>query len=224
MAIAHVCMGCGFDLSRLRAVPDPYYGIPLVACPACDRREAKRFRMLHARVRAGRRLLVAIRTIVSRLVLAMLLAWAHVNSVNEIIDSHGARDIVASVLIGVYAWIIIGAWFTLTASHWRWWAVLTAWGALIAVLLTVPAVLNIVLDGLLVRLDSETPGSGGWLTEILVRWSRELPARIGLTAASVGVSMLGVPVGRAVRGLIARRLGNRWRHRLVRVRRRRHRS
>ena len=35
MAIAHVCLGCGFDLARVRAGADPHYGLPLIICPQC---------------------------------------------------------------------------------------------------------------------------------------------------------------------------------------------
>jgi hypothetical protein len=35
VAISHVCMGCGLDLARVRAAPDPHYGLPLVTCPRC---------------------------------------------------------------------------------------------------------------------------------------------------------------------------------------------
>ncbi|MDQ7013330.1 MAG: hypothetical protein Q9O74_05460 [Planctomycetota bacterium] len=35
MARSHICMGCGKELARLRAPPDPHYGLPVVVCPGC---------------------------------------------------------------------------------------------------------------------------------------------------------------------------------------------
>lgn len=35
MPTHHACAACGYDLSRLRAPPDPHYGLPVVVCPGC---------------------------------------------------------------------------------------------------------------------------------------------------------------------------------------------
>ncbi|MGD9693745.1 MAG: hypothetical protein AB7G17_06170 [Phycisphaerales bacterium] len=37
MAIAHVCEGCGHDLSRVRASREPVYGLWGVTCPGCGK-------------------------------------------------------------------------------------------------------------------------------------------------------------------------------------------
>jgi hypothetical protein len=36
MPLTHHCISCGTDLSWIRAVPDPQYGLPIVVCPSCS--------------------------------------------------------------------------------------------------------------------------------------------------------------------------------------------
>lgn len=36
MPLAHHCISCGNDLSWIRAVPDPKYGLAIVVCPVCS--------------------------------------------------------------------------------------------------------------------------------------------------------------------------------------------
>ena len=35
MAISHVCLSCGLDLTRVRAPLEPRYALPIVVCPDC---------------------------------------------------------------------------------------------------------------------------------------------------------------------------------------------
>ncbi len=42
MAISHVCLRCGFDLARSRALLDPFYRIPIVRCPRCQSVQVRR--------------------------------------------------------------------------------------------------------------------------------------------------------------------------------------
>ena len=35
MAISHVCLSCGLDLARVRAVLESHYALPVVVCPDC---------------------------------------------------------------------------------------------------------------------------------------------------------------------------------------------
>lgn len=37
MPISHICISCGDELARIRAVPDPHYGLAVVVCPGCNR-------------------------------------------------------------------------------------------------------------------------------------------------------------------------------------------
>jgi DNA-directed RNA polymerase subunit RPC12/RpoP len=34
---SHICTHCGYELARVRATQDTYYGIPIVSCPRCSR-------------------------------------------------------------------------------------------------------------------------------------------------------------------------------------------
>lgn len=37
MPISHTCPTCLTELARVRALPDPHYGLPVVVCPGCGR-------------------------------------------------------------------------------------------------------------------------------------------------------------------------------------------
>ena len=37
MAISHVCISCGLDLARVRALLESHYALPVVVCPDCGR-------------------------------------------------------------------------------------------------------------------------------------------------------------------------------------------
>ena len=42
MPRSHLCVSCGWDLAKIRATPDPAYGLLIVACPRCDTHAVKR--------------------------------------------------------------------------------------------------------------------------------------------------------------------------------------
>ena len=64
MAISHVCLSCGLDLARVRALLEPHYALPVVVCPDCGwatvRRAPQGGRSLY-------RLLVSLLTLISQL-------------------------------------------------------------------------------------------------------------------------------------------------------------
>ena len=64
MAISHVCLSCGLDLARVRALLEPHYALPVVVCPDCGwaavRRAPRDRRSFH-------RLLVSLLTLISQL-------------------------------------------------------------------------------------------------------------------------------------------------------------
>ncbi len=64
MAISHVCLSCGLDLARVRALLEPRYALPLVVCPDCGwaavRRKPQGGRSLY-------RLLVSLLTLIAQL-------------------------------------------------------------------------------------------------------------------------------------------------------------
>jgi hypothetical protein len=37
MPISHICPTCLTEFARVRAVPDPHYGLPVVVCPGCNK-------------------------------------------------------------------------------------------------------------------------------------------------------------------------------------------
>ena len=64
MAISHVCLSCGLDLARVRALLESHYALPVVVCPDCGwaavRRKHKGWRSLY-------HLLVSLLTLIAQL-------------------------------------------------------------------------------------------------------------------------------------------------------------
>lgn len=55
MAIAHVCVQCGWDLARVRPRREPHYGLNIVRCPKCEHACVRRKHPLDAGWRRFRR-------------------------------------------------------------------------------------------------------------------------------------------------------------------------
>ncbi len=67
MAISHLCLGCGFDLARVRTRPDPHYALPLVVCPDCGDAAVRRVHPLQLGWRAFLRVPASIIALVIQL-------------------------------------------------------------------------------------------------------------------------------------------------------------
>ncbi len=131
MAIAHICMSCGFDLARIRPVREPHYGLMIVRCPRCTRAAVRQLHPLLRRWKQIRRVDWSLTMIVLQLVIAGvvgLLTLVNVPAiVTEVIPNIPNR--INHVLV---YWLSLaacglaactGAWLTAGFSHLRIWKV-----------------------------------------------------------------------------------------------------
>lgn len=81
MAVSHICLSCGLDLARVRAVTEPHYGLPLVVCPECSVATVRRKEAVTAAWRRTLRTAAAIRAMVLRLAAGAVLMGASVGIV-----------------------------------------------------------------------------------------------------------------------------------------------
>lgn len=216
MAIAHVCEGCGHDLSRVRAAREPVYGLWVARCPSCtkvsprsrvsDRSLRRKFaRVYLALLRLELRLTGVGVCVLANAIASYALAEAYAYS--YFIDRAEWTLFGASHLVG-------GAFVHLSWSHLhpvrRW---LTLWGivSVIAVLPVFGSVGQWVLAGL-------WPGSFSpayWDTGGLV-------ARLVLAPALTGGALLaGYPVALGLGLMHDVVRAARWRSQLSRARQRR---
>lgn len=101
--MSHVCLGCGWELARVRALPEARYGLCLVTCPRCDASAVRRPDALVAayrRWRGVRRSVLALARQGGLMVLFVLgLAGAIAGNVNELLDLRATPlDAVRAVL------------------------------------------------------------------------------------------------------------------------------
>jgi len=162
--MSHHCISCGNDLSWIRAVPDPHYGLPVVVCPACDvactRRKPPIFTAIR-RFKAARR--TAVTLLAQFLTLALLagmsvtiirglagdaaspatafgaILYGMTNRLNEqVLDSGFEQDpeMIRTILV-VFLLVSIGAgaWIRSAHGHLRLWVSVLCWFALIIGLL-----------------------------------------------------------------------------------------
>jgi hypothetical protein len=235
MADSHICLSCGLDLARVRAVVEPVYGLSLVACPGCAAGAVRREDSVTAAWRTAVRFASALGAMIFRLGAGAALMAASVGFVYgaeavsaelgvTVLDLPGAameqaarRGGDAFAVLGVVAvWlgVEVGVGVLLTAGlrHWRpRWRVWGAWAVLLLVLLSVEPLLFAVQApvGRLVGdpVVYEGPGPVEWLT----RWALGLGALVAAAA--------GIPVGMGLiwLGWHVDRWRFRWRRRRMRA-------
>jgi hypothetical protein len=76
MSLAHVCLGCGFDLARQRPRNEPYYGLPLIVCPRCATASVRRKHPIAVRWRQVRRVDWALSILLVKLLCALAITIA----------------------------------------------------------------------------------------------------------------------------------------------------
>lgn len=130
-ASSHVCLSCGIDQRRTRAIVEPHYGLPLVTCPSCGAHSVRRLHPILRRWRQFLRLApsivvlllqlgAAFGAIVGLTALATVVGeldaqeWAHTfGRMGE------SRDFLVEVLFTLLAPpLAVGAWIGLV-PHWR---------------------------------------------------------------------------------------------------------
>ncbi len=218
MAISHVCMGCGLDLARVRAAPEPHYGLPLVTCPrcagACVRRHPSRIGW-----RGARRLRRAAAGLAAQV--AILLGSAAITTIASISMAverftprtvaqdfmavlRGDEDLLMSgplvAAVALLGWaVLVGLWLSATLRHLGVPRAILLWGAVVQALILATGIVQLAFD----RADTLVAHAPG--TMILELWPR--------IAASAGLITLltpaGVPLGMAMRTSLDRRRARR---------------
>ncbi len=227
MAISHVCLGCGLDLARVRAAPDPHYGLPLVVCPRCGAacvrvhpsrigwRGTRRVRRATAGLAAQSAIILASAAITTTAAIAMAVERFNPRAAVEefIAVVQGEEDLmttgallVAGALLALGA--LVGLWLSATLRH---------MGAPRAILLWGAVVQAMVLATLIVQLATVRAGthpSHPAEVATLELWPR-VAAAAGLITL---LTLTGAPLGIAARAGLDRRR-SRWIAKTLRRRR-----
>lgn len=222
MVIAHICLQCGLDLARIRVSRDPHYGLPLVVCPRCSTACVRRRHLIEQGWRTTRRLIRSLLALGGQLLAVVIIGSAMSSAalgldrammrhdLNWLLEEERVLLIFALLVIP----IINGAWLSATTRHWRRGAAWTAW--LLALVLIGWFVIP-MMDWLDRWSRSPTMPTPPWS---LPTWSQGL---LPLLIMSV-ISLIGWPIGNAVRGISRANRRQRWRkrrRRMVRQRRER---
>ncbi|MDF1809030.1 MAG: hypothetical protein P1U42_04975 [Phycisphaerales bacterium] len=100
MPKSHICPTCLVELARIRAVPDPHYGLPVVVCPGCN---AACVRTKHPDREFWRQYLrtnIAIRLVIGKFAMTLimgLILWGFVVWAEDIfVDFRGNLHLVES--------------------------------------------------------------------------------------------------------------------------------
>ena len=227
MAIAHVCLGCGADLARIRVIRDPHYRLPIVTCPGCGEACVRRLDPILQRWRAFQSLAEALCALMVQVLIVLLLAPATAGVVDVVPDllpvviSGDLFDLLygqslAALVIGVTLPVLTGVWMTTGLGHWRPWLARAVWGLLIAALLSWD----------MLRLASETIGNElGIVSGIGAKAHLKLAfydwiLRVVVLFVFLMMTFAGSPLGAVLLKIHARRQSRRWSRRRARLRRR----
>lgn len=238
MALAHVCTGCGHSLTRVRAVLDAEYNLPIVTCPACSRSCVRRRHPSVTRARAIMRLrrslhhLVAVPVLMAALMAGSM--WAAMLSL-DLMRALGTDwlSLILDLCTGRIATMKLPAWmvgagevysplilvFMLTGAgtvagfaltHWRKPMIALAWLAVWNAVLGVPLVVN-GIDRLVFSVFEPTGRSS-----VSHLSSKYADAAWNLAAASLislPIFFAGIGIGRVLTRVSARFASRRWNRR-----------
>ncbi len=76
MAISHLCISCGHDLTWIRAVPDPRYGLALVVCPQCRSACTRTTPEIIPAIRNTKRTIRSVVVLISQLLMLAIMVFA----------------------------------------------------------------------------------------------------------------------------------------------------
>jgi hypothetical protein len=228
MAIAHVCLECGWDLARTRPRREPHYGLMLVSCPRCQAASVRRVHPVWARWRQLVRVDSALRVLVTQVgfivlftfittmtCIGALMLMAEVRRVGA--APHGAIAFLIWAL-GILP-MLIGTWLTAAFSHLPAWKAWLGWLACVGLMLAVAA----MFGPLPAEIDHRPRPSGALGDAAVVPWMlqglRQITApAMGVATIIALISLMGVVPGR---GML--RLGAAIRAMVWRLRRKRRR-
>lgn len=218
MAIAHVCLGCGHDLARMRtaAHPDPHYGLPLTVCPQCGRAE---FRWRHPLVRGWRRARRIFATfaalILCILVLLLFTMFSFIAAFGEgarLIEQRHSLDLDQDRFSLFWAYLvfplILGVWLEAAFNHWRYRLQWLAWAAWI---ISLAWILPLAED-----ISYGQESSIGVLVK--QHWYASCNGMLALLLITC-ISLIGIPFGRMLRRALDASRRTRWRRKRARIRR-----
>jgi hypothetical protein len=146
MAIAHVCIGCGSDLARLRPRREPHYGLNLVTCPGCGLASVRRRHPVWSGWRRGRRAGVSIVVLAARLIITLFLSALNVFAALGLLALYNDMQRGGSAPPGYAAFFVLmlgllalvtGVWLTAGFEHIARWKVVIGWLAWMALILVV---------------------------------------------------------------------------------------
>ena len=226
MAIAQVCVKCGWDLARVRPEPEPHYGLKIIRCGRCAAVSTRQLHPVSDGWRKFRRLDFVMTVIGVRVgiivTLTFLSTMACVGGValwSEIQESDGLPRGAGLFLIAVFAVLapLLGAFLTSAFEHiplWKVWLGWLGWMALILFMVSLHGPIDPQFDP---RNDIQQPGDTLW------RWVGQgvlfitLPSML-VALAIAFAALAGVPLGRGLLWLSAVGRRARWRRRYRRRR------
>jgi hypothetical protein len=237
VAISHVCMECGLDLARVRAAPDPHYGLPMVTCPRCARacvrwhpsrigwRGARRVRRAAVGLAAQVVILLGSAAITTIASMSMAVERFTPRTVAQDFMAvlRGDEDLLMSgplVAAGaLLGWaVLVGLWLSATLRHLGAPRAILLWGAGVQVLILASGIVQLAAD----RADPQPAhaagtviAAGGAVVDSSpMHWRSE--EALGLwprVAAAAGLitllTLAGLPVGMAARTSLDRRRSRR---------------
>lgn len=213
MAIAHVCLGCGKDLARLRAAIEPHYGLPIVRCPTCGlvcvRRRHPQWRVWRSIIRVGSSLAALVLQLAAALILAVMtiafagLILSTLTGEPPPIDRTSPRAMLLLAALVLAVSILNGVWLSAALGHV---ARRRAWIGWFLFLVSCLACLFVpfLMDG---------PSSMDLLLFTLFSMGA-----ISFIAGMLVVGLAGVPLGNLILRFLTSYRRSRWRRRRMRLR------
>ncbi len=230
-------MGCGLDLARVRAAPDPHYGLPMVTCPRCARacvrwhpsrigwRGQRRTRWAAAGLGAQVAVLLGSAAITTMASISMAAERFTPRVVAEDFMAvlRGDEDmlmsgplVAAGALLG---WgVLVGTWLSATLRHLGVPCAVLLWGALVQVLILASGIVQLAAD----RADPQVAqaagtviAAGGAVVDSSPMYWRseevlDLWPRVAAAAGLITLlTLAGLPLGMAARTSLDRRRSRR---------------
>ncbi len=227
MAIAHVCLGCGADLARIRVIRDPHYRLPIVICPDCGEACVRRVDPILQRWRTFQPLAAALCALFVQVLIVFLLAPATALVIDAVPDLFPVRisgnvfDLlynqpITAMVVGVTLPVLTGIWMATGLGHWRPWLARAVWGLLIAGLLSWDMLWR-AFETIGNRLGIVSGvGAEAHLQLAFYDWI----LRVFILFVFLMLTFGGSPLGAVLLKIHARRRTRRWNRRRARLRRR----
>lgn len=234
--MSHICLSCGRDLARVCALVEPHYGLPVVVCPDCGRAVVRRRHPIIVRWRQFRRLRRSVLALAWRVgVLAAALGATVpivLNLASDLfrgglrgpvaicqavigLDSAGRRVLVSWVesnqyeIVGVLAAsLMVGVVLRLAFSHLGRGNALMVWIVLLTLCLSIDPLWEMIEVGIMGTFNRASvdlfPPVWEWLLRLMI------------ATLTVGVSVVGLPIGAAAERAMSDRRSLAWRKKYVR--------